>query len=307
MIKTRSMKKEIPLVKVNNLFIETKGVSLSSDLISELEKVRANVVFFKNQKPFAFISYFYPQDTRVLKAQLMLDEANKLVLAKDIVMGKLQNQLAVLKSLRKSSMISKLTLAKAKEIFEDCIFKLREITWLEKSDIFSAEARFASVYWQTIASVIPHEYNFNTRIKRPATDCINAALNYGYGILSAYVLSSLVKASLHVQIGLLHADAPNRNSLVFDVMEPFRPFVDRKIITLFTKRMFYKDRDFDEKTLLLSQGGREKVIERMRKLEKETVKYAGKERSFLSAMQIFCYRIKDFVLGKRAKVEVPKL
>lgn len=307
MIKTKDMKKEIPLIKVNNLFIETKGVSFSSDLISELEKVKANVVFFKNQRPLAFINYFYPQNAKVIKAQLMLDETDKLALAKEFIEGKLRNQLAVLKSLRKSLLISELMLAKAKELFEDCIAKLNEISPLERNEIFSIEARFANVYWQAIASAVPYEYNFNTRIKRPASDCVNAALNYGYGILSAYVLSSLVKASLHAQIGLLHADAPNRNSLVFDVMEPFRPFVDRKIITLFTKRMFYKDRDFDEKTSLLSQSGREKVIESMRKLERETIRYAGKERNFLSVIQIFCHRIRDFMLGKRGQVEVPKL
>src|SRR5204862_398077 len=66
---------------------------------------------------------------------------------------------------------------------------------------------------------------------RGATDPLNAALNYGYGILYAQVERALLLAGLDPYAGFLHADRPGKPSLVLDLIEEFRQaVVDRTLI-----------------------------------------------------------------------------
>jgi CRISPR-associated endonuclease Cas1 len=59
---------------------------------------------------------------------------------------------------------------------------------------------------------------------------INAMLNYGYAMLISTVRGELVAAGFDPSIGFAHRREGNRIPLVYDVMEPLRPVVDRKIL-----------------------------------------------------------------------------
>ncbi|SFE83783.1 CRISP-associated protein Cas1 [Nitrosomonas sp. Nm166] len=56
-------------------------------------------------------------------------------------------------------------------------------------------------------------------------------MNYAYAILAGQVERALQIAGLDVAVGNLHADQDGRASLVFDLVEPLRPVVDRTIFT----------------------------------------------------------------------------
>ena len=78
------------------------------------------------------------------------------------------------------------------------------------------------------------------RLCRPvspgATDAVNAALNYGYGILTAHVWGAVMNAGLEPFAGFLHVDRSGKPSLVLDLMEEFRqPVVDRPIFSWLNK------------------------------------------------------------------------
>lgn len=57
-------------------------------------------------------------------------------------------------------------------------------------------------------------------------------LNYGYAVLESQVRIAIAEAGLDPTIGYLHANAPGRATLVFDLMEPYRPVVDRAVLGL---------------------------------------------------------------------------
>ena len=59
---------------------------------------------------------------------------------------------------------------------------------------------------------------------------INAMLNYGYAILISQVRTELVSAGLDPSIGFAHRRSWNPIPLVYDVIEPLRPVVDRKVL-----------------------------------------------------------------------------
>ena len=59
---------------------------------------------------------------------------------------------------------------------------------------------------------------------------INAMLNYGYAMLISQVRTELVSAGFDPSIGFSHSSSWNPIPLVYDLMEPLRPVVDRKVL-----------------------------------------------------------------------------
>ena len=58
---------------------------------------------------------------------------------------------------------------------------------------------------------------------------LNGLLNYGYAILRAATARAVMAAGLHPSLGLMHSNRGNALVLVDDLMEPFRPIVDREV------------------------------------------------------------------------------
>jgi CRISPR-associated protein Cas1 len=68
-----------------------------------------------------------------------------------------------------------------------------------------------------------------------ASDPFNAALNYGYGFLEAECRMAINSIGLEPSIGFLHdfSDYQTKQSLVYDLQEPFRWLVDLSVIHAF--------------------------------------------------------------------------
>lgn len=60
-------------------------------------------------------------------------------------------------------------------------------------------------------------------------DGLNGLLNYGYAVLRAATARAVMAAGLHPSLGLMHSNRGNALVLVDDLMEPFRPVVDREV------------------------------------------------------------------------------
>ena len=58
---------------------------------------------------------------------------------------------------------------------------------------------------------------------------LNGLLNYGYAVLRAAAARAVMAAGLHPSLGLMHSNRGNALVLVDDLMEPFRPIVDREV------------------------------------------------------------------------------
>jgi CRISPR-associated protein Cas1 len=87
-------------------------------------------------------------------------------------------------------------------------------------------------YFRCLSAALPPEWQFEGRSFRPSADPFNALLNYLYGILYAQVEVALIKAGIDPSLAILHADQYNRPTMVYDFIEPFRPWADRVAFTL---------------------------------------------------------------------------
>jgi CRISPR-associated protein Cas1 len=115
----------------------------------------------------------------------------------------------------------------------------------------------------------------------------NRLLNYGYAILRAVVSRSIAAAGLHPSLGLHHHNRYNSFCLADDLMEPFRPVVDKAVYELIRDGDPAAPMDRPAKTALL-----EAVTGRVR-LNKES-------RSLFDAASIAASSLVA-VLNKQAK------
>ena len=88
-------------------------------------------------------------------------------------------------------------------------------------DSSNCEAQAANYYWKNL---FPEFLNFN-RFREG--DPPNNLLNYGYAILRALVARSLVGSGLLPTLGIFHRNQYNAYCLADDMMEPYRPYVDK--------------------------------------------------------------------------------
>jgi CRISPR-associated endonuclease Cas1 len=84
-----------------------------------------------------------------------------------------------------------------------------------------------------------------TGAPRAATSPINAMRNYLFACLESEARLALLAHGCDPQLGCLHADQRNRDSLALDAMEPVRPDVDAFLLDLLEDRTFTA-RDFGE-------------------------------------------------------------
>jgi CRISPR-associated protein Cas1 len=74
--------------------------------------------------------------------------------------------------------------------------------------------------------------SFHGRSKRPPQDEINALLSLAYTLAHTKLFALVEMHRLHPFIGFLHAERPGHATLVSDLIEPFRPALDRFVLTI---------------------------------------------------------------------------
>lgn len=99
---------------------------------------------------------------------------------------------------------------------------------VRSGDSENMEARAAVYYWKTI---FPDNPSF---VRGQEGEMPNALLNYGYAILRAIVARALVGSGLLPTLGIHHHNRYNAYCLADDIMEPYRPYVDKIIIERIT-------------------------------------------------------------------------
>lgn len=100
---------------------------------------------------------------------------------------------------------------------------------VKSGDTENMEARAAVYYWKT---VFPENPYF---VRDHEGEGANALLNYGYAILRAIVARALVASGLLPTLGIHHHNRYNAYCLADDIMEPYRPYVDKIIVDILSE------------------------------------------------------------------------
>lgn len=127
------------------------------------------------------------------------------------MIAKIKNQAAVLQQFR--NLEAKNMLKWASEV--------------KSGDSDNKEAQAAVYYWQ---NAFPQNDKF---IRDREGNAPNNLLNYGYAILRAVIARSLVSTGLLPTFGMHHRNKYNAYCLADDVMEPYRPYVDKLVMGIY--------------------------------------------------------------------------
>lgn len=101
---------------------------------------------------------------------------------------------------------------------------------VRSGDSTNLEGRAAAYYWSKLLGMEEEKFVRDRSGMWP-----NAMLNYGYAILRAVVARALVSSGLLPTLGIHHHNRYNAYCLADDVMEPYRPYVDRHVMKLMDK------------------------------------------------------------------------
>lgn len=155
------------------------------------------------------------------------------------------------------------------------------MTYWEKSvnsgDTDNYEARAAAYYWKTIFTDIIPNFKRGRFEEEP-----NNLLNYGYAILRAVVARNLVGSGLLPTMGIHHRNQYNAYCLADDIMEPYRPYVDRLVLDMLRKGLDIYDLSPAMKKHLLEIPVIDVVIE-----DKKSPLLVGVQRTTASLCQCF--------------------
>lgn len=158
--------------------------------------------------------------------------------------------------------------------------------------MMGVEGAIAQTYWQTLGNTLPAAYRFSKRSRRPAEDNFNAALNYLYGMLYAVVEGGLFAAGLDPHLGILHADQHAKPTLAFDMIEPFRPWIDKLLLEqCFTKKLNKAFFSKNQYGLFLNKNGKAFIIPLFNKFLRTEISFLKRQSTFKNHIYFLCSRL----------------
>lgn len=141
--------------------------------------------------------------------------------------------------------------------------------------LLALEGQAAALYWGVFGCLLSAEgVEFSRRRKHPSPDPVNAALSFGYTLLTNLLTSALDAYGFDPFLGFLHSETYGHPSLALDLVEPFRaPVVDRAVVRMFNLGML-RPSDFESD----EEGGMRMSEEALRVFFKEWEKTLARLR-----------------------------
>lgn len=87
--------------------------------------------------------------------------------------------------------------------------------------------------WKNLTGSFP----WNGRIKHPSPDPVNSMLSFGYTLLYSRIAGALRARGLNPRLGFFHEGRGTHCALASDLMEQFRPLVDRAVLATVRNRV----------------------------------------------------------------------
>ena len=201
---------KIELDDIDAVLVSTQGLMWSNTALSELALRNIPVMILaSNFIPSAVVLPLsgHGEQGYIMASQIAVSRVLLKRIWKQLIRRKIYAQAAFLDEIDCSS---------------ERIKKLAE--QVHSGDPDNKEGQAAQVYWPLI---------FGKAFRRNRNqDGINAMLNYGYTVLRAATIRAIVSSGLHPSLSVHHKSGGDAFSLADDLMEPFRPSIDRTVYHL---------------------------------------------------------------------------
>lgn len=207
--KTEEDIQSIPVEDIGLVVADHQQITFTHTVITSLQEKNAVIMWCgPNHLPLAMTLPLMANDTYTQKVRYQIEasEPLKKQLWKQTIIAKIQNQANLLRILGyKTLHLDKM------------------IPRISSGDTENYEGQAAAIYWNQILD----KYNV-TRGRDEGGP--NALFNYGYAILRAVIARNLVGSGCLPVLGIHHTNKYNAYCLADDIMEPYRPIVDKYIL-----------------------------------------------------------------------------
>ncbi|MCC6263175.1 MAG: CRISPR-associated endonuclease Cas1 [Bryobacterales bacterium] len=297
----RKVVAHVPLFRVQEVILGSRGISLSSDIVEELCARGVRIAFLSSGgRPFALLTT--PLLTATVETRRMQfaarDSEAGVEIARALVAGKLRNQEKLLLYFARSRMGEigvklKAAAIQIRGLRRQAVELTAGNVEEARGPLMGYEGTAGRIYWQQLAALLPPQLGFRSREHRGPSNAVNAALNYGYGILYGHVWGAVMNAGLEPFAGFLHTDRSGKPSLILDLVEEFRqPVVDRAVLS-----WLLKGGSLSLKEDLLDGMSREEVASRVLLRLNATEQHKGKEHQVRSIIQMQARLLASSVRG----------
>ena len=202
-----------PIEDIGIIVLDNKQITITSGLLEALLENNCAVITCDSKgMPSGLMLPLYGNTTQNERFRTQLDASLPLKkqLWQQTIQQKIANQAAVLKETINAE--------------TGCMH-----TWVKEGrsgDPDNLEGRAAAYYWKNLFGHIPGFTRERTGVAP------NNLLNYGYAILRAVIARALVSSGLLPTLGIHHHNRYNAYCLADDIMEPYRPYVDKLVYNL---------------------------------------------------------------------------
>ncbi|MEW6507787.1 MAG: type II CRISPR-associated endonuclease Cas1 [Bacteroidota bacterium] len=271
---TKDILNTIPIEDIGIVILDNGQITITHGALSSLLDNNAAVVTCSNtHMPNGL---FLPlagntEQNEKFRAQINSSEPLRKQLWQQTITAKIRNQAAILRE--RNVPINNM------------------ITWAKKvrsGDPDNYEGRAAAYYWKNFFPII--EGFIRDRNGEPP----NNLFNYGYAILRAITARGLVGSGLLPTLGIHHANKYNAYCLADDIMEPYRPYVDRIVF-----QMVYNGEDFYELT--------PSIKKQLLQIGTEEIIIAGERSPLMVGMQRTTASLAKCFEGTARKITYPEI
>lgn len=271
LIKTSERETTIPIEDIGFVVIEHQESYVSMPLLSKLIENNVAVIFcnekhMPNSMLLNLDSHHIQQ--QIFKNQLDASEPLKKQLWQQVVKKKIEHQAKLLKYTGRENTPL-----------------LHYSSRVLSGDSDNREGVAAAYYWK-------HLFDFEFKRERSGT-YPNQFLNYGYIVLRAAVARALSGSGMLCTLGIHHHNKYNAFCLADDIMEPYRPLVDAKVLEILKK--------YEEEELTTP------IKAELLKVLTETVYFDGFKSPLMVALSTTVSSLQQCFLGKTKKIIYPKL
>jgi CRISPR-associated protein Cas1 len=208
-LKDSEEEKQVPIEDIGVLILDHSQITITQPTLSRL--LHNNTAVITCDETHHPVGLFLNLDGHTLQSQRFKTQTEASVPLKK----QLWQQTVEAKILNQAKLL-------AKERAENKLL-LNLVKKVKSGDSDNCEAQAANYYWKNI---FPEFLNFRRfREGEPP----NNLLNYGYAILRAVVARNLVGSGLLPTLGIFHRNQYNAYCLADDIMEPYRPYVDKVV------------------------------------------------------------------------------
>lgn len=270
-IKTEVRESTIPIEDIGFLVIDNSEIFLSIPALNLLIDNNTSVIICNSSHlpngMFLNLNSHHIQQ-EIFKNQIDATQPLKKQLWQQTIVEKIKNQGLLLE-----------TITGNRNSFEFLASKVLS------GDTTNMEGVAASQYWKSF---------FDMNFKRERFgDYPNNFLNYGYAILRAATARALSGSGLLNTLGIHHKSKYNAFALADDIMEPFRPIVDEKVVEIMQK---YDEQELN--TLIKSE---------LLQILTRTVYFKDEKSPLMVALQKTASSLQQCYTGHRKKIKYPKL